>query len=116
MLSAVRRRDVGTRPFASLTLLALYGLLGIAAPVAHAQLEAGRRATTHVEAQSVPCEAHDELSCSTCRIASPVVPVASAVLSLTAVPCVFTSNAVPADQLVHRFTAAPLGARAPPLL
>jgi hypothetical protein len=96
-------------------VLALYVLLGIASPVAHAQLDRGRKTTPHVETQKAACPDHDPLSCSSCRIGTlPATPAADVSIpdvgegTILAVPWLATVRAVPA---VH----SPLGARAPPL-
>jgi hypothetical protein len=111
----VRRRDPAARRATGAALLAFYALIGLAAPVAHAQHEAGRPITTHIESQSAPCDAHDELSCSICRLTVLAIPGACGAGRAAAPQIVVTSRQPSKTPFVAGFAGAPLGARAPPL-
>jgi hypothetical protein len=96
-------------------VLGLYWLIGIAAPVAHAQAESGKRAGIHVEAEDASCSQHDELSCRICRVLTTPERVAASTPSILVS---FPETAlVPTQQRVAQSNVvfSPLGARAPPL-
>lgn len=96
-------------------MLVLYSLAGFIVPVVHAQVEAGRRPTTHIEAQNTRCSAHDELSCSICRLTPPVVPVSRGVPTVAQSLCSTKVAFLPATPFIAETAPSILGARAPPL-
>lgn len=99
----------------ALALLTLYALVGLLLPVIHVQVESGRTSATHVEAQNAPCSAHDELSCSICRLTAPALPLATGVTPVAAGLCSTTTAFPTVAAFVRKTSSSPLGARAPPV-